>query len=180
MAISNLQRQQAEDQANETQLRLYAEPEAGEQLWSIATKYVLTEQSVYYIFVQLVGDVILGFYKQSDISTLIATKLPQVQGAQRIALEADIRIFLYPLVESTHITSAKISAAPEPELSAEIKTAENELASLQAVRTMTSDMRALGHADDVPVYRSLQEDILAPTSPTDTPATPRWESESTR
>ncbi len=65
-------------------------------------------------------------------------------------------------------------------LDSEIKAAEHDLASLQAVRTMTGDMRALGHADDIPVYRSLQDDILTPTPQADTPTTPRWESESTR
>jgi hypothetical protein len=73
-----------------------------------------------------------------------------------------------------------LSQTQPTNLDSEIKAAEHDLASLQAVRTMTSDMRALGHADDVPVYRSLQEDILAPTPSPDTPTTPRWDSESTR
>ncbi|MEN9920271.1 MAG: hypothetical protein RL538_164 [Candidatus Parcubacteria bacterium] len=187
MEITKTQREQAEERASEVQLRLYAEPEAGEQLWNIARKFSLTERNTYYTFSQLVGDVVLGFYKQSDIDALIANKLPQVQGAQRISLEADIKIFLYPLTDPTYVApgvtapeAPSVPSAPQstarPELSAEIKEAERELEEVQSIRTMASDMKEAQH---MPTYTSSQDDLIRPSTTSAPLSTgPRWETDS--
>jgi hypothetical protein len=183
MEITRKQRQMAEERASEVQLRLYAEPEAGEQLWNMATKFSLTERSVYYSFTQLVGDVVLGFYKQDDVAALIANKLPQVQGVQKIGLEADIKMFLYPLTDASDLpTKATRNTSVSPE---EIAETEKEIASLQTVRTMPHDMEvAQGHpvmrapATET-TYQSSQADILQPTPTVPAPPeTPRWDTES--
>lgn len=195
MEITRTQREQAEERATEVQLRLYAEPEAGEQLWNIATKFNLTDRNTYYLFSQLVGDVVLGFYKQEDIAALIAAKIPSVQGAQRIALEADIKIFLYPLTDPTYVApstpaptaptspSAPVTPPPiiRPELSAEIKEAERELEEVQTIRTMAGDMRHVQETNPITTYRSSQEDLIRPITPTQPPAPstgPQWETDS--
>lgn len=177
MTITRAQRQQAEDNANETQLRLYAEPESGEQLWTIATKYNLTERSTYFTFSQMVGDVILGFYKVDDVGALISRALPQVQGVQKIALEADIKMFLYPLSAQTTVGSVASNS--------EIIAIEKEIESLQPVRTMSHDMAAIKPGSDV-VYQAASqaailkreaEAVILSDGPTPQTQPPRWDSE---
>jgi hypothetical protein len=176
MQITKIQRQQAEEQATEAQLRLYAEPEAGEQLWNIATKYNLTERADYYNFSQLVGDVILGFYKQSEISELLSGRFQQKSPEQLIALEADIKMFLLPLSASTntqkhHETSKEISTA-------EIHSIERDINSLKTVHTMSDDVAAIKSEETV--HQSSQDAILGTNATTITTPTsdetPRWES----
>lgn len=63
---------------------------------------------------------------------------------------------------------------PQESLSNEIAQAEHELASVQGLRTMATDMQAhTPAATGEVVYRSAQADIL----PTRNPDAPRWESE---
>jgi hypothetical protein len=178
MTITKQQREQAEEQASEVQLHLYAEPEAGEQLWNIATKFDLTERSVYYSFTHLVGDIVLGFYKESDLAALIANKLPQIQGVQKIGLEADIKVFLYPLTDPSAILP-RTSAARTPVPSAEIAETELALEKMQGLRTMAQDLKeAEAHQSPAveTVYQSSQTDILRPGSGDDG-KTPQWETD---
>ena len=197
MEITFEQRQLAEEGANEIQHRLYSEPEAGKQLWAIANKFGLVESNIYRVFTRIVGDVILGFHTQDQVSALIANKLPQIQGLNKIALEADIKIFLYPLTEKQIkeeltplkqielATPASITQVPHQSLTSEISAAEKELASLQTVRTMSHDMSAIKPGSDV-VYQSNQADILARynipqpevVSPPAEP--PRWDTDSAK
>lgn len=197
MEITKAQRVLAEERASEIQRRLYGEPESGEQLWNIASKYNLTERSTYYSFTQLVGDVVLGFYTQDQIGALIANKLPQVQGTTRIALEADIKIFLYPLTDPNYVQSVTKVPPVTNELSTEISAMEREFASIErppmtvatasvyrsntpqpeplpkpdhAIHTMAQDMAALRQQQVTPTYSSNQADIL--TRPISAPITP--------
>ena len=159
MAISDQQRQQAEAVASDLQQQLYASPEAGAALWAIATRFNLTEDKDYNKFVEMVGDIILGFYMSSDLHVLIPAALPQLDGMTKIALEADIKMFLYPLSEESSATPS----TPDTNLSSEIAETEKSIESLQGIRTMAADMHAVAPtAHTEHVYRSTQEEILTP------------------
>ena len=172
MEITKTQRQLAEERASEIQRRLYGEPESGEQLWNIASKYRLTERSVYYIFTQLVGDVILGFYKTSDVAALMQHTFPSLQIHEQTALTKEVETFLLPLQQNTPsapavhtIDASEPTAHPEP---------------LHNIRTMSADMNVLRPQAEVVHTASSQADILArpPIAPSNTPVnSPRWDSD---
>ncbi len=175
MAITRDQRQQAEAKASDEQLFLYSEPESGEQLWNIALTFNITEKNPYRIFAQLVGDVVLGFYRQQDILALIQNGLPQLSPTQQLELELQVKKFLLPLSVTTESVQT---------LSVEIATTEHDLAALQNVRTMSHDMEvAQGHpVMQAPAtettYQSSQADILRPAAPAPVAnETPRWDTE---
>jgi len=158
MAITNEQRQQAEERASEIQLKLYAEPEAGEQLWNIATKFDITERSVYYTFTQMVGDIILGFYKISDTLQLIQYYIPTLDPMSQLELETEIKKFLLPLIASTSTTPATAT------------TNTNQIAkSLTITQTRPEP--------EPPIYQSSQDALLRTSEANNTPDTPRWETE---
>ena len=180
MTITTQQREQAEAGANEIQLRLYAEPESGEQMWNIATKFNLTERSAYRSFAQMVGDVILGFYKQQDLLALVQSLFPQLNPTQQLELELEIKKFLLPLssIPSPAVTS-------RPNLAAEISATEHDLESIHSIRTMAHDMQeAKVHPVTHPTtpektYQSSQADLLEQIETMAKPSTaPRWDTES--
>ncbi len=165
MNITPSKRQQAEDWATETQLRLYADPESGEKLWTIATNFGLTERTDYYNFTQLVGDIILGFYKTSDTLPLIQQNLPNVQPVKQLELEMEIKKFLLPLSTTT------------PSLQTEIAEIETATKSLEAVHTMQNDVARV--QQETPTYQSSQDALLQKSdAPLQTnPTTPRWDTQ---
>ena len=157
MEITRIQRQAAEETATDTQRELY---ESGEPLREIATKFGITDSTSYRTFAVMVGDIILGFYTQADISSLIAEKLPQIDGMKRIGLEADIKLFLYPLTQQV---APPVTTSNDAALSSEIAEAEKSLESLQGIRTMAADMQAVEPAARTEqVHSSSQEEILTP------------------
>lgn len=180
MAINKQQREQAEAAANEMQLRLYAEPESGEQMWNIATKFNLTERSVYRMFAQMIGDVILGFYKQQDVLALIQHQFTQLSPTQQLELELEIKKFLLPLSGAPTNPAVGIN----PALAAEISATEHDLQSLHNIRTMAHDMQEVKTHPVVtpptpePIHQSSQADLLRQIETMAAPSdTPRWDTE---
>ncbi len=176
MEITKTQREQAELTASRTQLDLYESPEAGAALWGIATKFNLVESKNYYIFTKLVGDVVLGFYKQQDLLALIQNLLPILNQIQQLELELEIKKFLLPL--STPQTS-QLKNTPV-DLTNELAETEKEFASVQGLRTMAKDIQAV-HPQHEQVYQSSQATILDRPVVPRPPATPlqpldsRWD-----
>ena len=171
MAITNEDRIRAEEKASEIQLRLYSAPESGEMLWKIATKFNLTERRQYRVYAGLVGDVVLGFYKPSDIPALLRYTIPSLTEELLSMLIEELNVFLLPL-NSVSVES----------LVADISATEHDIAALQNVRTMAHDMQVAqgvsGSAMVETTYQSSQADILRPTVVAPAPPeTPRWETE---
>lgn len=171
MAITNEDRIRAEEKASEIQLRLYSAPESGEMLWKIATKFNLTERRQYRVYASLVGDVVLGFYKPSDIPALLRYTIPSLTEELLSMLIEELNVFLLPL-NSVSVES----------LVADISATEHDIAALQNVRTMAHDMQVAqgvrGPAMVETTYQSSQADILRPSVVAPAPPeTPRWETE---
>lgn len=175
MEITKTHREQAELTATEVQIRLYDSEESGEVLWSIAIKFGLTEQKRYFTFTRMVGDVILGFYKITDLRALIQYTFQSLDQRQQELLEVELKKFLAPLF-------------PESELSLErdIIEVEKITHSIEGLRTMAGDVKAL-HSTEVPTHQSTQADILGRTTPEVKVAAPlptapntdaRWETDS--
>ena len=93
MTITNLQRDAAYEAATNQQKALYEEPESGALLWKIAEKYQLTEDKTYTKFVIIIGDIILGLEKQTNLPSLLTEKLGLDFG-QAIKITADMIDFL--------------------------------------------------------------------------------------
>lgn len=179
MTITKQQREQAEAAANEVQLHLYAEPESGEHMWNIATKFSLTERSAYRIFAQMIGDVILGFYKQQDVLALIQNLFPQLNPTQHLELELEVKKFLLPLSPG-----AFVAPPANQNLAAEISATEHDLESIRGIRTMAHDMKEAKvhpitpHATHEVVHQSSQADILKiPTTPLASNPSTTWGSD---
>lgn len=171
MNITREQRQQAEEQANQVQLGLYAEPEAGEQLWSIATRFNMTERVTYRNFAIMVGDVVLGFYQQPALHALIQQTLPTLTPTQQLELEFEIKKFLLPL------SAPDIPTPPADNLNSEIAETEQAMEELQGIRTMAGDMQAIQSSHPEPTYQSSsQSDLLRPTTPPPRNG-PSWETD---
>lgn len=169
MTISREQRQQAESLATPVQLSLYSEPEAGAILWSIATRFNLTERKDYSIFVSMVGDIILGFYKVSDLPVLINASLTNLTSIQQQVLAQEITTFLEPLSNASAMAASAV-------LETEIVETEKAFASIQGIRTMANDITHI-QAHDEPVHRSNQEDILNQKQVPVAPPANRWETD---
>lgn len=179
MTITKLQREEAEANANRVQLYLYCEPESGEQLWNIGLKFDLTENTLYNALARMIGDTILGFYKQSDLLQLIKHTFPSLTEMKQLELELEIKKFLLPLSSPEGTLSG---IPPNENLKSEIAETEKEIASLQTVRTMLHDMEVAqggsGPSLVETTYQSSQADILrqTPAAPVVT-ETPRWDTE---
>lgn len=181
MTVTKLQREEAEANANRVQLYLYGEPESGEQLWNIGLKFDLTENTLYNALARMIGDTILGFYKQSDLLQLIKHTFPSLTEMKQLELELEIKKFLLPLSSQEGTLS---SITPNEELKSEIAETEKEIGLLQTVRTMAHDMEVVqGHpVMQAPAaettYQSSQADILRPAAPAPVVnETPRWDTE---
>ena len=74
-----LERNQKYQQLSETLQRLYGSAESGAKLYEIFTTFHLKEEH-YPIYIEIVGDTILGYYRLSDIPRLLQ---------QRMILSAD-------------------------------------------------------------------------------------------
>ena len=176
MDITKINREQAEAAASETQIALYSSPESGQQMWNIALNFSLTKRETYYIFAEMIGDVILGFYNQQEILALIQQKFPQLNQMQQLDLELAIKKFLLPLSGGVSRTA---------ELQSEISAAENDLRTIEGLRTMAADIQAV-HANEQPTYKSSQAEILNRTetqsvsAPVVQPSSPsnRWDTDS--
>lgn len=175
---------------------------SGNELRSIATKHGITDQSAYTKFGLLVGDVILGITKVSDLQITLSQEI----GLDDLAankVTRDLIDFLAPLSDPNWqppletLTSPKTS--PEASVAAtdiaiELAETEAEIQSIPALRTMSGNSQFKPESGE-PVYSSTQAAIIsealrvpteqpplrtAPTPNQSTTSAPvRWDSEPT-
>lgn len=167
--VTDEERDQAYDTASEVARFLWVSPESGERLRSIFSKHGLSEE-LYRPYAITVGDVILGFYQQSELPPLLKTSLG-VDDVKAIRLTADLLDFLAPLNDGVIPATNE-----EPTIDADIAATEAALAHTSSVRTMARDMEDLKSQApyEPPAYKSNQ-DTLRPGSSKASDA--RWGSE---
>jgi hypothetical protein len=167
--VTDEERDQAYDSAPEVVRFLWASPESGERLRSIFSKHGLSEE-VYRPYALTVGDVILGFYKQSELPQLLKSALG-VDDVKAIRLTADLLDFLAPLNGEEAKTTHEV-----PTIANEIAQTEAALAHVSSVRTMARDMEDLKSQapHEALAYQSSQ-DSLRPS--TQKPSDNRWGNE---
>ncbi len=172
---------------------LYNSPQAGKQLFTIATKYQITDDNQYYKFALTVGDIILGFYKIEDTVPLLQQELG-VDPKTAALLGAEVLEFLAPLndpnwqppvesiaevnIEEETLPAASTfsipvktnsSSAPQP------VSAYHQPTAPQPLHTLASDMAAVKQgqapsyqatpvAPEAPTYSSSQNDLRSPLS----------------
>lgn len=106
MAITREQRLGRVSTASSTALQLYDAEENGIKLFAIFQKHQLPQEK-YRTYAQTVGDVILGFYPQTQLPNLLQEALG-VNMIQAGAIYADLKIFLAPL-QSIGTTGADLT-----------------------------------------------------------------------
>lgn len=189
MEITKTQRQLAEERASETQQRLYGDPESGEALWKMAERFKLTDRKLYYQFTQMVGDVVLGFYKTSDMAALIYHGFPSLSPEGQAALTKEVEGFLLPLQEevlpAAYATptieheSVAYKATPVSEsLNADpVVEKQHATAATPGIRTMARDIETISSHDYVVHTAASQADILQKSPVEEVRTGPRWDSE---
>lgn len=112
-------RNQAFDEANPTQVRLYSQ--SGQELTNICIKYDITDDDRRKKFSLTVGDVILGFYKQTELPQLLQENLG-IETSKSVSITSDLLDFLSPLSEANN----EIVYRPENEASTLVNEEESE------------------------------------------------------
>ncbi|MEK7462054.1 MAG: hypothetical protein AAB618_00560 [Patescibacteria group bacterium] len=125
------------------------------------------------------GDINLGIYKPTDFIPFLYHNLKISGPYEQNDIESHLYEFIYPDSQA-----AVLPAFTAQNIFSEISTAENELASLQTVRTMSHDMAAIKPGSDVVYQASSQADILQKEdlivhaeAVSAAPPSPQWDSE---
>lgn len=142
---------------------------AGNELLQIAEKHRLTNPDIYKMFSLIVGDVVLGFYKSSDLPAIFARELGLVSETAN-SVARDLLDFLAPLSDETWQPPQETT-----DIALEVEAMESALETLPQVRTMPQ-----APTGSEPVYTSTQAAILhesAQSVPAPTPSPARWETE---
>lgn len=167
MNVTDDMRDAAYATASTIQKTLYSSPDQGVRLHSIFTRHSLPEE-LYGDYAISVGDVILGFYKPSDLPTLFETTL-HLDSLTALRLAADLADFLAPLSSKQTEGAASLGSS--------IAETEAALQKISPNHTMASDaqiIRERNGSDEPPIYQSTQPS-LRPGSPLRGPSAPTWE-----
>ena len=148
--------------ANETVRALYSDLELGGLLGSTSKRLGFTNESSA-VFIDVVGDIILGFYPKSDLKKRLMSEVGvTLEVAQQI--EADLKGFLsriddIPTVpEASKDTRERLDLRPEGvaqgapgnENATKPLTREEVLRALAPKRTMASDIESIRQVSGVP------------------------------
>ena len=163
--ITNDKRDQAYIEATDQQRYLYANPESGQRLWTIAEKFSLTEDVLYTKFVILVGDVVLGLVERAELQNLLPSTL-NIDTKTAAQIVTDLLVFL----EQTPPT---LSSNVLPDLESEIAETEAALSSVPSIRTMPKDVAKIQPQTEN-TYSSTQEAILKEGRAESKDTEPRW------
>lgn len=157
--ITNEQRDAAYEAAIDKQKFLYDSPESGALLWQLATKHDLINQTKYTAFVMVVGDVILGLEKQTNLPTLLSEKV-DISFERAIKITGDIIDFLSQTntIQASSVSTVEknnVISEPTPtSLESEIAETEAALNAIPKIRTMAQD------AHETTAHTSSQADLL--------------------
>lgn len=171
---------------------LYESPSSGEIMIKIYEKY-LTPETNYRLYASLIGDVILGFHKTTDLPRLFQSQL-NISADEAQRMTADLLEFLSPVLEREEnekgIKKEEIDKLAQTFKEATEKrpaeiTPEGKPEDIKPLRTMAADMnRAHGYGsqtnntdEEEPIVKSEQAQTLGqaaptPPAPVSKPATP--------
>lgn len=158
MDITNDQRDQAYETATEEQKYLYAHPESGQRMRSIANKHNIVSGELYKAYALLIGDIILNLKNRSELPKLLTETLStSLEESKKIA--NDLEAFL----DRKPSTSTDL-ATDIAEIESSLQQAQPK--SIPQIRTMAADMdRAQATTDNEPTHSSSQEDLLRKNNP---------------
>ena len=140
-----LERNQKYQQLSETLQRLYGSAESGAKLYEIFTTSHLKEEH-YPIYIEIVGDTILGYYRLSDIPRLLQQRMIlSADQSQRIT--SKLIDFLSPVVRREE-EERKAKTSQYQELAqkvAGVKAPEalDGIEKVEPLRTMETDMHKI-------------------------------------
>jgi hypothetical protein len=158
---------------DETFQELYGAPESGALMYEIFQKFKLTED-VYQRYAEIIGDVILGLHKTTDMPRLFQQKLG-VSADESQKITSELLEFLSPVVarEAKEASTKKEElgklqetfSQPSAPLPPDIGHTEN----VKQIRTMGGDINRIHgygayreeNPDDEATVISSQEDILS-------------------
>jgi hypothetical protein len=144
--ITNIIRDQAFATATDKQKEQYTSAETEQNLWVIAQQHGLTDSIKFTTFSTLVGDIILGLRKQTELTNLLVDEIGLDENrAKQLALAVT------KLVSNDTPTSAPDQRPPQ-------ETGDKKQPP-RHIRTMAEDMKQHQTPDEV-VYTSTQEAIL--------------------
>ncbi len=196
MSPTEQERHKRHTNGTPAQKYLYGHVGAGKKLREIFVKNGLTEDQ-YSSYALIIGDVILGFYPQTDLPRLLKESLA-ISDVQALRITADLLDSLEPLNDSnwqppqeerTADNKASVTVTAVPPIPStpvatttvmenDIAEAEEALARIAPSRTMARDMEDLQSQEhhDASVHVSEQPTLLRPGTPRKGGDVPQWES----
>lgn len=174
MKITKEQRDNAYEQSDPVAQELAGSVESAEDLYRIAERHHLSDPAHYRPFALTVGDVILGFYTQTELPDLLQSEAG-LSADEVNAVMVDLTEFLAPLskVSKTHTKDGVSAPSPDSTASTTTNTptppAEPVEPHVRQLHTYASDVARLKDTEPKPnpaAASAPQDDASLPPIPT--------------